>query len=186
MRSTKKDLIEKYARILQSVDKNVFAQLQEDDKNAYSGVFLPIPFDAYYTNSPRIMVVGRETASWNTKNKKNKITRIINAIDGKGVDTLENIIGEALTRYQKHLDPHAIDVNIKKPSPGRSRFKQFYFRLAKEFHPSPKALIYANLFAWDYNGKSPRYRPKQELEEVTRLSCMLLAAQIESPQEFRR
>lgn len=54
----------------------------------------------------------------------------------------------------------------------------FVFRLAKELNVDPKSIIYANVFAWDYNKKSPITRPKNELEEITSISKELLAIQI--------
>jgi len=45
-------------------------------------------------------------------------------------------------------------------------------------HINPKAIVYANLFAWDYAKKTPLDRPAIELKEVTSISLCLLAAQI--------
>lgn len=170
-------LKDQYALVLQNIDRNAFAHLNEDCNNAYSGIFLPFPFESYYAGSPKIMLVGRETAYWNTKNGKNKMTRIINALDSK--EKLDEILAESQARYENHLYPKGVKKEDTKLSPGRSHFKQYYFKLAKAFNLLPKDLIYANLFAWDYNGKSPRNRPEVELTEVTRISCMLLSKQIE-------
>jgi hypothetical protein len=50
--------------------------------------------------------------------------------------------------------------------------------LAKELRVNPKSIIYANLFAWDYDKKTPRLRPESELDEITTISQRLLASQI--------
>lgn len=152
-----------YERILATIDYSKF-----DHKNdKYSGVFLPIAFDSYKDAKIKIMVIGRETAGWNTNNKKNTIKRI--------VDGQFDIVAEGVERYQKHL---LEDKNGETIVKSKSRFKQFYFKIAKELKIDPSAMIYANYFAWDYNRKSPMLRPVEEFEEIKRLSLNLLAAQI--------
>lgn len=150
-----------YARILKDIDARVF-DLKRDK---YSGVFLPVPFKEYWQATPRVMLVGRETAGWNTANGKNTMGRVLGLI--KDVD-LKVVVEEAVLRYGKHLDS----------GPMGSKFKQYYFRLAKEIGVDPRAMVYANLFAWDYNSKTPRDRPENEFEEVASISGRLLASQI--------
>ena len=55
-------LLDAYKRILQEVNAQSF-NLNEDK---YSGVFLPVPFEEYWHSPVKIMLVGRETAGWNT------------------------------------------------------------------------------------------------------------------------
>uniref|UniRef100_UPI003326BD69 hypothetical protein n=1 Tax=Pseudoalteromonas sp. D48-MNA-CIBAN-0056 TaxID=3140417 RepID=UPI003326BD69 len=90
-------------------------------------------------------------------------------------DKVFELLCEATGRYKKHLPVSKEGKVITKT---RSRFKQYFFRLAKELDVSPKSIVYGNIFAWDYDKKSPRTRPKNELEEVTSISKKLLAAQI--------
>jgi hypothetical protein len=161
-------LAKDYERILAGLDSEAF-DLASDK---YSGVFLPVPFEEYWESSPKVMLVGRETAGWNTNNGKNTIRRVINANE---TGTTENIVTEATDRYQKHL-VFREDGSLEKKS--GSRFKQYFFRLARELNVNPKGLIHANLFAWDYNGKTPKDRPENELTEVVSMSNKLLAAQI--------
>lgn len=59
-------LFNDYATILSDLKISSF-NLEEDK---YSGVFLPVPFDEYWSSSIKIMLVGRETAGWNTDNNK--------------------------------------------------------------------------------------------------------------------
>jgi hypothetical protein len=157
-----------YEQILAGMNSKPFNQI--NDK--YSGVFLPVPFEEYWESSPKVMLVGRETAGWNTDNGKNTIHRVINANESGDIG---GIVTEATERHQKHLVFRADGSLIKKSG---SRFKQYFFRLARELGVNPKGLVYANLFAWDYNKKSPKDRPKQELAEVVSMSNKLLAAQI--------
>ncbi|MDP4533499.1 hypothetical protein Q9252_15240 [Marinobacter salarius] len=161
-------LTENYKRILAGLNSEPF-ELKSDK---YSGVFLPVPFAEYWESSPKVMLVGRETAGWNTNNGKNTIHRVIHANDA--CDT-GKIVTEATERYQKHLEFRVDGSLIKKSG---SRFKQYFFRLARELGINPKGLIYANLFAWDYNKKTAKDRPKNELAEVVSISNQLLAAQI--------
>ena len=60
-------LSKEYIRILSSINGEVF-DLKNDK---YSGVFLPVPFDEYWTSDLKIMLVGRETAGWNSQTNKN-------------------------------------------------------------------------------------------------------------------
>ncbi len=142
----------------------------EDDR--YSGVFLPVAFGDYWTSDFRVMHVGRETAGWNTRTGRNRLERIFAA--NQAGDT-RHIVEEAVTRYRQHLP---IQPDGKVTMTTRSRFKQYYFRLAKELGVTPTSLIYANVFAWDYAGKSPLDRPAQELAPVSAVSLELLATQI--------
>lgn len=66
-------LRENYIKILQEMNARSF-NLDEDK---YSGVFLPVPFDEYWHSPLKIMLIGRETSGWNTKNNKNTISRVI-------------------------------------------------------------------------------------------------------------
>ncbi len=161
-------LFNDYATILRDLKIGLF-NLEEDK---YSGVFLPVPFDEYWSSSLKIMLVGRETAGWNTDNKKNKINRVAEFVEE---DKVFELLCEAIGRYKKHLPVSKEGKVITKT---RSRFKQYFFRLAKELDVNPKSIVYGNIFAWDYNKKSPRTRPKNELEEITSISKKLLAAQI--------
>ncbi len=161
-------LFNDYATILRALNIDSF-NLEEDK---YSGVFLPVPFDEYWSSNLKIMLVGRETAGWNTDNNKNKINRVADFVKKEKVFEL---VREATERYKKHLP---VSKDGKVITKTRSRFKQYFFRLAKELELDPKAIIYANLFAWDYNKKSPRTRPKSELEEITSISKELLEIQI--------
>ena len=157
-----------YEQILGALNSEFF-DLKSDK---YSGVFLPVPFEEYWNSSPKVMLVGRETAGWNTNNGKNTINRVINAIEAGDIGT---IVTEATDRYQKHLELRADGSLVKKSG---SRFKQYFFRLARELGVDPKGLVYANLFAWDYNKKTAKDRPENELAEVVSVSNQLLAAQI--------
>ncbi|QQN49104.1 hypothetical protein [Stutzerimonas balearica] len=161
-------LFNDYATILSDLKISSF-NLEEDK---YSGVFLPVPFDEYWSSSIKIMLVGRETAGWNTDNNKNTINRVAEFVEK---DKVFELLCEATGRYKKHLPVSKGGEVITKT---RSRFKQYFFRLAKEIDVSPKSIVYGNMFAWDYNKKSPKIRPENELEEITSISKKLLASQI--------
>lgn len=161
-------LLDAYKRILQEVDAQSF-NLNEDK---YSGVFLPVPFEEYWHSPIKIMLVGRETAGWNTLNGKNTISRVLGLIPDV---TIGQVVEEALDRYRKHLPVQSDGTtNLK----SRSRFTQYHFRLARELNIPPQAIVYANLLAWDYDGLTPLTRPVNEVQEVILASLKLLAVQI--------
>lgn len=170
MQDTNSILKNEYERVLKGINPSAF-----DFKNdKYSGVFLPFIFDNYETAKIKVMLVGRETAGWNTDNKKNTIDRIITA--NKSLTTNE-IINEAFHKYKSHIKTNKNGSFITK---SKSRFKQFYFRLAKDLGLSPDQLIYSNIFAWDYNKKTPLSRKGVEFEEICNISKELLAIQIKT------
>ncbi|MDC8444219.1 hypothetical protein JJO83_16230 [Halomonas aquamarina] len=161
-------LLDEYGRILKELKFDSF----NHNEDKYSGVFLPVPFDEYWSSSLKVMLVGRETAGWNTDNQKNTIKRVAEFAEN---NKISDLVQEATGRYKRHLP---VSKNGKVITKTRSRFKQYFFRLAKELEVNPESIIYGNLFAWDYNKKSPRTRPKNELKEITEVSKKLLAAQI--------
>ena len=158
-------LIKTYIETLKSLNAQSFA-LMEDK---YSGVFLPVPSEEYWHSPVKIMLVGRETAGWNTGIHKNKIARVLGLMPNI---TVEHVVEEAVTRYKEHQDK--CTPNTK----SRSRFMQYYFLLARKLELPPKAIVYANLFAWDYDRKSPLLRSENELQEIASVSLRLLATQI--------
>lgn len=160
-----KALIKTYKEILKTLNNKPF-ELIEDK---YSGVFLPVPSEEYWRSPVKIMLVGRETAGWNTGNHKNKIARVLGLMPDI---TVEQVVEEAVTRYKEHQDKWT--PNTK----SRSRFTQYHFLLARKLELPPKAIVYANLFAWDYDRKSPLLRPENELQEIASVSLRLLATQI--------
>jgi hypothetical protein len=159
-------LKQEYVRILQGLQIDRF-NLAEDK---YSGVFLPDPFEEYWAAETKVMLIGRETAGWNTDNDKNTIKRAA----GLGSVTVAQVVDESFGRYRTHFKLKGNKV----VDTSRSRFMQYYFRLARELGLDPRAMIYANLFAWDYDKKSPRNRPASEFNEIASTSQQLLAAQI--------
>ena len=65
------------------------------------------------------MLVGRETAGWNTLNGKNTISRVLGLIPDV---TIGQVVEEAVDRYRKHLPVQNYGTaNLK----SRSRFTQF-------------------------------------------------------------
>jgi hypothetical protein len=77
-------LFDAYKQILQEVDARSF-NLSEDK---YSGVFLPVPFEEYWYSPVKIMLVGSETAGWNTLNGKNAISRVLGSPSGRWLKRL--------------------------------------------------------------------------------------------------
>lgn len=162
------NLINQYSEIIGKINFTKFSHTQDK----YSGIFLPVPFDEYWLSKPKIMLVGRETAGWNTNNNKKTLKRISHFVENKNINAL---IDEAVNRYQEHLQ---LDSKQKIITKSKSRFKQFYFKLAREINIDPKSIFYANLFAWDYNKKTPLDRPDNEFQEIKNISINLLATQI--------
>jgi len=163
-----KDLAQQYENILKRIERF------ECVADKYSGVFLPVPTDNYLTSKTRVMLVGRETAGWNTDNKKNTINRFF---EKNEVGETKMIVEEAISRYRKDLFGYATGPT---KTTSRSKFKQFHFTLADGLSISPEAIVHSNLFAWDYDKKSPLNRPTKELEVITSVSKELLAAQIKA------
>jgi hypothetical protein len=133
-----------YEGVLSSITSSKFILR----KDLYSGVFLAQSFDEYWLSDKRVMIVGRETAGWNTKNKLNTISRIVEA---NASDSLSSVISESFERYFWHLLDKKGGIIRKKSS---SWFQRFYADIAKRLDLDTRALIYQNLFAWDFNGKS--------------------------------
>ena len=161
-------LIQQYINILSSVTDPDFIFC--DDK--YSGIFLPIHFDAYETTQPKVMVIGRETAGWNTNNKKNTIQRIV---EKNKAGFLNDIIEEAFARYDWHLKTGPSGYIKKKH---QSHFKRYYQKISQKLGIVQDGMIYANLLAWDYDKKSPLNRPPAEFRKIKHISIQLLEAQI--------
>lgn len=118
------------------------------------------------------MLIGRETAGWNTLNGKNTISRVLGLIPDV---TIEQVVEEAVARYKTHLSVKSDGTSNFK---SRSSFTQYYFRLARELDVPLQAIVYANLLAWDYDGLPPLTRPENEVQEVILASLKLLAVQI--------
>lgn len=161
-------LLEQYTHILGRMKREDFSMAED----RYSGVFLPIAFADYWTSDFRIMHVGRETAGWNTRTGLNRLERIFAANESGAT---RGIVDEAVARYRQHFQRRP---DGKITTTTTSRFKQYYFRIAKELDLTPASLIYANLFAWDFAGKSPLERAPEELAAVSQVSLTLLATQI--------
>ncbi len=157
-------LKKKYIEVLSKISSNHFIV----GTDLYSGVFLSYPFDDYFESRKKVMVVGRETSGWNTDNGKNKISRVVQFNNNKQLDI---IIEESFARYSWHLLDQK-GGNYKKKS--KSHFQRFYRRVANELELSPFSLIYANLYSWDYNRKTPTKREKCEFEIIRRMSVELL------------
>ncbi|WP_019895109.1 hypothetical protein [Hydrogenovibrio halophilus] len=67
------ELKQAYLDVLSSFDVNPLPPISEDH---YSGVFLPEPFEPYLSAPLKIMVVGRETAGWNSKKELKGLHRL--------------------------------------------------------------------------------------------------------------
>lgn len=142
------------------------------DNDRYSGVFLPIPFDAYQSSSPKVMLIGRETAGW-----LSRTSSMQSVISANECGTTEHLVELSLERYRRHLRRKSNGDII---TTSRSRFVQYYFRLVKALRLTPDALVYANLLAWDYNKRTPLRRPAAEVERIISYSQQLLAVQIKA------
>lgn len=140
-------------------------------QDSYSGVFLSQAHPDYWCCSKKIMIVGRETAGWlgeKWPGGKISLSTIINAND----EEMMNIIEQSLIRYQKFL---------KATKPGKSKFKQFYYKVAEILKVKPTSLIYANFFAWDFKGrniKTYRQGRNKEISTLINYSTQLLKIQI--------
>jgi len=160
-------LKQEYAEILSKIDFRQF----EAGTDKYSGVFLSEPSASYLSASTKVMLVGRETAGWNTDNNKNTIHRIHAATKNSNLST---VLDESLIRYNKHVD----DLITSYGKPQKSHFRRFHNRLAAHFEVNPDAILYCNLLAWDYEKASPLRRPDAERAEIVSASVALLAVQI--------
>lgn len=164
----KNKLKQKYIDVLKTVTEDTFTF--GDDK--YSGVFLPFHFEEFEAAPHRVMVIGRETAGWNSKNKKNTLGRII---QHNKSNSLEKVIDEAEGRYSWHFKDSPNGVSKTKHT---SHFQRYYYKIATELGLTPESMIYGNLFAWDYNGVCPLTRPESERSKIIGISVALLSEQI--------
>jgi hypothetical protein len=165
-------LAERYQKILSSITSTDFIKGQD----LYSGVFLSKPFEQYHVSPVKLMLVGRETAGWNTKSGKNTIGRIVKANQSGNLDT---IIDESFERFSWHLLDKK-DGSIEKTT--TSSFKRFHLNLAITLKIDPHAVLYQNLYAWDCNERSPVERDKSEFAIIQEYSAQLLAASIQHNQ----
>jgi hypothetical protein len=158
------DILRKeYEAILGAMSRNEF----KCSSDKYSGVFLPKPYLEYFDAPIKVMLVGRETAGWNTDNNKNTIERILKANEE---GRTSEIIDEAYARYHQHLQHDR--------TKSRSKFKHYYYKIAKQLNIEPEAIVHANLLAWDYDKKSPFEYAGTEFNFISDYSKQLLAAQI--------
>lgn len=165
-------LADSYKKILSSITSTDFINGQD----LYSGVFLSQPFRQYYHSPVKLMLVGRETAGWNTKNSKHTMARIA---DANRNGNLDDIIDESFDRFSWHLLDEK-GGSLKTTS--TSWFKRFHLALAKTLNIDPHAILYQNLYAWDFNGLSPAKRDKSEFAIIQEYSAQLLAASIQHNQ----
>lgn len=160
-----------YATVLSKINFEQFAP----DEDHYSGVFLSKASDSYFASKTKVMLIGRETAGWNTNNNCGTMNRLRKFCEN---DKVDNVVNESLTRYSRHLD--SLVSNVDKPQ--RSHFRRFHNQISKHYGIAPDALIYSNLLAWDYKKSSPLKRPISERNEIISTSIKLLSAQINAYQ----
>lgn len=149
-----------YHRILSDLPQHWLDRSRkcEAEFSALSGVFLQGVSEAYLEASRRIMVVGRETRGWTHVNDQDPYL------------SLEDYIERAMGKHQRCL---ATFIRAKRDR-GAS-----YFNYLRELSTDygPEGITWANLFAFDWNKKSPKDWP--HFETLLCISERLLKAQIE-------
>lgn len=123
-----------------------------------SGLFLPGTSPAYQAAECKIMVVGRETRSWNVLK------------DEAQFESLDAYIAKAMAIQQEFLTEH-----IAEP---KDRGESFFnlLRLLADDH-GRQSIAWANLFSFAWNKSSPT-RWKPHFQELLNASELLLKKQI--------
>jgi len=161
-----RSLNDRYATILNEFQVDGLSP--EDDY--FSGVFLAYPSEAYENSRIKLMLVGRETAGWNTNNGLGGLNRLQRSVLEGDVS---GILQEAEARYRKHI------TSIASETLRTSSFCRFFSRLDEDCGEGNQGIVYANLFAWDYKKSYPLDGPKGAADVIKTVSAKLLAAQIE-------
>lgn len=159
-------LNDSYAAILN--DFRIEGLSSEDDR--FSGVFFTYPSETYENSRFKLMLVGRETAGWNTDNGLGGLNRLQSSVLAGDVSS---ILREAETRYRKHIS------SIASGKLRASSFCRFFSKLDEDCGEGNKSIVYANLFAWDYKKSYPLDGPDGAADAIRTVSAKLLAAQIE-------
>lgn len=174
MRRQLKNLKEEYLSVLEKMISQSLAISPEQDK--YSGIFLSQVYENYFNSKLKVMVVGRETAGWNTDNGKGGISHLINNIES---GNLINAIDDSLERYSKFYYHSAYGAAKKK---SKSHFIRFFRKIATELGVPVDGIVYSNMLAWDYNKNSFKSRPIGERAKLEDISLELMAVQVKSYQ----
>lgn len=159
MEGTQQRLIDSYREILCDLPIHWLDRSRANDPEfaGLSGLFLPGTSCAYLNAPKRIMVVGRETRSWDVLNASRPFT------------TLDDYIALAMEIQQRQLSDF-----LKKPADRGESFFNLLRALANRHGSS--AIAWANLFGFAWNGKSPmRWK---HFPELLAISERLLKAQI--------
>lgn len=146
-----------YSDVLVSHDLSALSE----QRDKYSGLFIPTAQPEYLGAEFRVMVVGQETKGW-----CGSLGKYFMARDSSSVDAYIHRVQDV---YQ----------NCRTRRPGKSRFLQFLRQSERELDLPSRSVHWANLFACDYKRQSPRSRPPEELAALVRISNALLALQIE-------
>lgn len=132
------ELVNAYGEILSELPLHWFdhSRAHEPEFAKLSGLFLPGTSPAYEQSRQRIMVVGRETRTWNVISEHAPF------------QSLDEYIQRAMAIQQENLARYL----IAPPSKGASFFN-FLRALASMY--GPYSIAWANLFGFAWNGKSP-------------------------------
>lgn len=137
-----------------------------------SGLFLPGVSGSYMNAEHKVMIVGCETAGWEPLGKRIEIAGKIKTYLYPPFNGLGNYVDASIRTQQAHLN-NALEAN-RKNDPGRTFFN--FFRSAEKV-VSREGLVWANLFCFDWDKKSPINCP--EFGFIKSLSKKLLNKQIE-------
>lgn len=127
-----------------------------------SGLFLPSVSENYQNAEKKVMVIGSETAGWEP------LAKTKNTYDD--FESVESYIDRAMQKHQ-----HYFKKQLEKKS-GDKGHTFHNFTRATANTVGKDGLVYANLFCFDWNGKSPMRCP--EFEFIKKLSAEILDAQI--------
>ncbi len=125
--------------------------------SSLSGIFLPKATQSYCNSDRKIMIIGKETRSWNNSNCGVKNCRSVFNKDA---------IINSMDVHERHL---------LKPS-GKSKFLQFYKEASKVNSLQKNSIIWSNLFCASSKRRTPTR--SKHFDKVKELSKSILHSQI--------
>lgn len=150
-----------YFEILKDVDPSFFDKKHEVSKylEGLSGLFLTSLPDNYFDSSPKIMIIGAETAGWDVLQKNQYID-------------ISQYIELALDKHKKF---QVQEINTEKTNDRGNTFHNFTRALARK--TGANGIVYCNLFCFDWKRRSPV--KTKYFKQIKQISSRLIQAQLE-------
>lgn len=145
-----------YTKILNQYDPKYFEV--KEKRAGKSGMFLATVSDDYEKEKNKVMIVGCETAGWNV-------------LKDHPFASVDQYVDLALNEHQQFFKEQMATKNAK----GRTFFN--FARKVAKGGVSVNGMVYANLFCFDWHGKSPM--KCAEFKFIKEISQKIMNAQID-------